>query len=242
MGKTEFDDLEADWCFMGLSKFLRSKKMILMTMIARVADGLPLAASIQEDEQLGKNIVDYQNQAKRLFKTLTATSPIKCSIESGPYLFHYIIEQDACFLTLCDRNFNKKLAYSFLEDLSQEFYSQYGHRINTATRPYSFIEFDTYIQKAKKTYQDSRSRGARNIGTLNTELHDVQRIMVQNIDDVLQRGAVLSELDTKAQNLRFHSDKYKKDAASLNATSWMAIGAGTLVLFLVFFVWYKFLL
>jgi len=73
-------------------------------MIARVADGLPLAASIQEDEQvkfskqaltretnvifqLGKNIVDYQNQAKRLFKTLTATSPIKCSIESGVYLF-----------------------------------------------------------------------------------------------------------------------------------------------------------
>ena len=134
--------------------------MIFMTMIARVADGLPLAASIQEDEQvkipnfpnfklltkilskqLGKNIADYQNQAKRLFKTLTATSPIKCSIESNEYLFHYIIEQDACFLTLCDRNFNKKLAYSFLEDLSQEFYSQYGHKINTATRPYSFIEF-----------------------------------------------------------------------------------------------------
>lgn len=58
-----------------------------MTMIARVADGLPLAASIQEDEQLGKNIADYQNQAKRLFKTLTASSPIKCAIESGPYLF-----------------------------------------------------------------------------------------------------------------------------------------------------------
>ena len=56
-------------------------------------------------------------------------------------IYSYIIEQDACFLTLCDRNFNKKLAYSFLEDLSQEFYSQYGHRINTATRPYSFIEF-----------------------------------------------------------------------------------------------------
>ena len=51
-----------------------------------------------------------------------------------------------------------------------------------------------------------------------------------------------AELDSKAQNLKFHSDKYKKDAALLNATSWMAIGAGTFVLFLVFFVWYKFLL
>ena len=54
----------------------------------------------------------------------------------------------------------------------------------------TFTFSDTYIQKAKKTYQDSRSR--RNLNTLNTELHDVQRIMVQNIDDVLKRGAVLS--------------------------------------------------
>ena len=118
--------------------------------------------------QLGKNIVDYQNQAKRLFKTLTGTSPIKCSIESGPFMFHYIIEQDVCFLTLTDRQFSKKSAFSFLEDLSQEFYGQYGHKINTATRPYSFIEFDTYIQKAKKTYTDSRGR--RNLNALNNEL------------------------------------------------------------------------
>ena len=104
--------------------------------------------------------------------------------------FSYIIEQDVCFLTLCERNFNRKLAYRFLEDLSQEFYSLYGGRINTATRPYSFIEFDTYIQKAKRTYADSR--GNRNLNALNNELQDVQRIMVQNIDDVLQRGAVLS--------------------------------------------------
>merc|ERR1712228_807369 len=215
-------------------------KMILMTMVARVADGLPLTASIQEDEQLGKNIVDYQQQAKRLFKTLTATSPIKCSIESGPYLFHYIIEQDVCFLTLCDRNFNKKLAYSFLEDLSQEFYNQYGHKINTANRPYSFIEFDTYIQKAKKIYTDSRGR--RNLSALNTELHDVQRIMVQNIDDVLQRGVVMDELYSKSNNLAAQSAQFRKDATSLNATSWVAIGAGLSVLFIVFFFWYKFLL
>lgn len=217
-------------------------------MIARVADGLPLAASVQEDEQLGKNATEYQTQAKRLFKTLTATSPIKCSIESGPYLFHYLIEQDVCFLTLCDRGFNKKLSYSFLEDLSQEFYNQFGHKINTATRPYSFIEFDTYIQKTKKKYLENRGGGSaaganrRNLGALNNELQDVQRIMVQNIDDVLQRGAVLSELDSKAQNLSAMSAKYKKDAASLNAMSWVAIASGTSILFVVLLLWWKFLL
>ena len=53
----------------------------------------------------------------------------------------------------------------------------------------TFLNLDTYIQKAKKTFTDNRGR--RNLSALNTELHDVQRIMVQNIDDVLQRGVVM---------------------------------------------------
>ena len=49
---------------------------------------------------------------------------------------------------------------------------------------------DTYIQKTKKSYIDSRAR--RNFGSINTELQDVQRIMVANIEEVLQRGEALS--------------------------------------------------
>ena len=43
-------------CVMNLFEFLylSETKMVLMTMIARVFDGLPLAASVQEDEQTGK--------------------------------------------------------------------------------------------------------------------------------------------------------------------------------------------
>lgn len=51
---------------------------------------------------------------------------------------------------------------------------------------------DTYIQKVRKNYMDSRAR--KNLSSINTELQDVQRIMVQNIDDVLQRGDSLSGL------------------------------------------------
>ena len=48
------------------------------------------------------------------------------------------------------------------------------------------------MQKARKSYMDSRAR--RNLGQINTELQDVQRIMVQNIDEVLMRGEALSGL------------------------------------------------
>ncbi|XP_046738570.1 vesicle-trafficking protein SEC22b [Diprion similis] len=210
--------------------------MVLLTMIARLADGLPLAATMQDDEQSGRNILEYQNQAKMLFRKLGPQSPSRCTIETGPYLFHYLIEKEACYLVLCERNYSKRVAYSYLEDIAQEFDAQYGKKINTVTRPYTFIEFDTYIQKAKKVFSDNRSR--RNMSALNNQLHDVTRIMVQNIDDVLSRGAMLSELDTKTQNLSMLSQKYRKDATHLNSKSMYIKAVAGIVAFLVFLLYF----
>ncbi|XP_072423751.1 vesicle-trafficking protein SEC22b-A-like [Chiloscyllium punctatum] len=76
---------------------------------------------------------------------------------------------------------------------------------------------DTYIQKLKKSYSDSWSR--RKLGSINSELHDVQKIMVTNIEEVLQRGEALSALNTKASNLSTLSKKYQQDANELNSRS-----------------------
>ena len=47
------------------------------------------------------------------------------------------------------------------------------------------------------------------LGRVSNELQDVQRIMVQNIEDVIQRGEALTMLDDKAHNLSLLSNKYK---------------------------------
>lgn len=71
--------------------------------------------------------------------------------------------------------YSKRLAFNYLEDLAQEFHANYGRKVNSATRPYAFIDFDIYIQKARKQVTDRR----RNVSTLNSQLQDVQRIMVR---------------------------------------------------------------
>uniref|UniRef100_A0A0B6Y766 Vesicle-trafficking protein SEC22b n=2 Tax=Arion vulgaris TaxID=1028688 RepID=A0A0B6Y766_9EUPU len=214
--------------------------MVLLTMIARVADGLLLSASVQEDEQSGRNLTDYQTQAKQLFRKLSQdpNPPPRCSLESGNYLFHYLIERAVCYLVLCEKTFSRRLAFSYLEDLQNEFSSQYSSRLDTVSRPYSFIEFDTYMQKARKSYMDSRAR--RNLGHINTELQDVQRIMVQNIDDVLARGEALSALDTKASNLSSASLKYKKDAKYLNLRSSYAKIAAVVIVVILFLLFLRY--
>lgn len=211
--------------------------MVLMTMIARIADALPLAASMQE-EQSGPSLLEYQSQAKQLFRKMNSSSPSKGSLETGPYLFHYLLERGICYLVLCDSGFSKRSAFAYLEDLQVEFTSQFGPKVDTVSRPYSFIEFDNYMQKAKKTYTDSRSR--RNLTQLDHELKDVQRIMVQNIDDVLQRGEALSALDDKASNLATLSQKYKKDAHYLNLKSSYVKIAGIVVIIILFLLFLRY--
>lgn len=211
--------------------------MVLMTVIARIADALPLAASMQED-QGGPSLHEYQSQAKQLFRKMNSSSPSKGSLETGPYLFHYLIERGICYLVLCEIGFSKRSAFAYLEELQVEFASQYGHRVDTVSRPYSFIEFDNYMQKAKKTYTDSRSR--RNLTQLDHELKDVQQIMVQNITDVLQRGEALSALDDKASNLATLSQKYKKDAHYLNLKSSYVKIAGIVVVIILFLLFLRY--
>ncbi|XP_022610518.1 vesicle-trafficking protein SEC22b-like [Seriola dumerili] len=212
--------------------------MILLTMIARVADGLPLSASIQEEEQSRRDLQQYQSQAKQLCRKLNAQSPDRCTLEAGDVNFHYLIAQGICYLSLCEASFPKKMAFAYLENLHNEFYDQYGRKVPRVTRPYSFIEFDTYIQKTKKTYVDSRGR--RNLGNINTELQDVQRIMVANIEEVLQRGEALSALDTKASNLSTLSKKYRSDAKYLNTRSTYAKVAAVTVFFLTLIIYVRF--
>uniref|UniRef100_A0A3Q1F4U6 SEC22 homolog B, vesicle trafficking protein b n=2 Tax=Acanthochromis polyacanthus TaxID=80966 RepID=A0A3Q1F4U6_9TELE len=225
-------------CWAAADKRRRLAEMVLLTMIARLADGLPLAASMQEDEQLGRDLQQYQSQAKQLFRKLNEQSPTRCTLEAGSMAFHYFIEKGVCYLVLSEASFPKKLAFAYLEDLQAEFHEQHGKKVPTVSRPYSFIEFDTYIQKTKKSYIDSRAR--RNLGSINTELQDVQRIMVANIEEVLQRGEALSALDSKASNLSSLSKKYRSDAKYLNTRSTYAKLAAGGVFFIMLIVYVRF--
>ena len=66
--------------------------MVLMTKIARLSDALPLSASVHDDThvQAGRSMVEYQNQAKQLFRRMNQNSPVRGSVETGPFLFQYV--------------------------------------------------------------------------------------------------------------------------------------------------------
>lgn len=138
---------------------------------------------------------------------------------------------------MCQKTYPKNLAFSYLDEIHQEFHTRYGTEVGSVARPYAFVKFDTFIQKTKKSYKDPRSKG--NLSRVNEDLVDVTRIMTKNIQDVLGRGEALDRMSSVSNALSSESKKYKKDANYLNLQALMqTYGVAVLGVFLFLFVLY----
>ncbi|KAL8791660.1 MAG: hypothetical protein Q9195_005743 [Heterodermia aff. obscurata] len=214
--------------------------MVNSTQIARV-DGLMLAASV-DDEQSEAELSEPKTNAKMVIRRLNKNSEPQASIEAGNFTLHYLLTSSLIFLTICDRSYPRKLAFTYLSDLATEFTTTYPSSayLSPSCRPYAFVEFDTFIQRTKKTYQDSRA--SQNLDKLNDELRDVTKVMTKNIEDLLYRGDSLERMGEMSGRLREDSRKYRKAAVRIN---WDLLlkqygpfaGVGLIVIFML---WWRF--
>lgn len=193
--------------------------------IARVTDALILVASMEHSSATSGNtekLEFFKTQAKQLLKKLNNRSASKMSIESNPYVFHYLIDNGICYLTLTDKSYPKRLAFLFLEetakefvaDLKQEHGDEWLRTVETVGRPYAFIKFDRVIQKKRREYSDPNS--SANLKKLNDDLQSIHNIMRKTIDDVLDRGQKLEDVSEVSKNLADESKKYKWGAKKLS--------------------------
>jgi vesicle transport protein SEC22 len=157
-------------------------------------------------------------------------------------LYSYLIQDSVCFLCIADKSYPRKLAFTYLSDLAQEFTTIYPSQqyLSSTLRPYAFVEFDTFIQRTKKTYQDSRATG--NLDKLNDELKDVTKVMTKNIEDLLYRGDSLERMGEMSGRLREDASKYRKAAVRINWELMLKQYGpfAALGFIVIFFLWWRF--
>ncbi|KAM3423269.1 hypothetical protein BST61_g710 [Cercospora zeina] len=187
--------------------------MIYTTQIVRL-DGLTLVASV-DDSQI-QEVTELKQNIRQVIKKLTPSSEPRASIESSKYTIHYVLNDAVAYLAITERSYPKKLALTYLEDVRAEFQTSYKRDEihDPQLRPYQYSEFDRFIERTKKTYQDSRATD--NLSRLNDELKDVTQVMTKNIEDLLYRGDSLEKMGDMSSRLRDDSLKYKRAAVRIN--------------------------
>jgi vesicle transport protein SEC22 len=154
----------------------------------------------------------------------------------------YLISSEIVYLCISERSYPRKLAFTYLSDLSTEFSTTYpiSQTLSPSLRPYAFMEFDTFISRTKATYSDTRA--TQNLDKLNDELRDVTKVMTKNIEDLLYRGDSLERMGEVSSRLREDSRKYRKAAVRIN---WELLlkqygPVGALAFVMIVFIYWRF--
>lgn len=103
---------------------------------------------------------EHKQQAKLIFRRINPNTEPRCSIESGAYTLQcvgnlnsgvcwaltlrspsYLIADNVVYLTIADKSYPRKLAFTYLDELAKEFNVSYGPKVDGVRKPYAFVGF-----------------------------------------------------------------------------------------------------
>jgi len=131
------------------------------------------------------------------------------------YIFHYITESGICYLCMSDDKKKHRLPYAFLQELKQTFLGQYP--LTDIQRAIAFCyneEFSSTICTLMDKYNHPHIM-IDTIDVLKGQIQDVQQDMIQNIENLLERGEKIELLVDKTERLNQQAFKFESSGRTL---------------------------
>lgn len=163
------------------------------------------------------------------------------SYQYDAFIFHYVVEGGICYLCMSDEVNKHRIPYAFLQDLKDRFLAQYGREEPLQAIAFAYNEaFSGVIQERMEYYNSDRAdHGIDNIGAVKSQIEDVKGVMVQNIEQVLERGEKIELLVDKTDRLNQQAFRFESSSRNLRrAMYWrkmrMYATIGSALVFLIF--------
>ncbi|XP_078048250.1 vesicle-associated membrane protein 7 [Augochlora pura] len=191
---------------------------------------------------LARNVACQGNFEEVTQKVLEIIPPQndKLTYTQGPYLFHYICEDNIIYLCITDKDFQKSRAFLFLTEIKRRFLALYGDETQTVTQASVDKYFETVLGNEMRYYRES-NHDIDVISKVHGELDELKDIMVQNIDSVAARGERLELLVNKTDRLTDNSVTFRITSRNLarslfwkNVKIYVVIGVIAIIVIYVF--------
>eukprot|EP01134_Creolimax_fragrantissima_P000884 CFRG0884T1 len=202
--------------------------MILYACVAR--DAVVLA----EHNEARGNI----DQVSALVLEKIPVTDTKMSYQYDRFMFHYISLGGIQYLCMSEKDFPRDIAFSFLVEIKTQFLGDHGDDIDGAEAYQFNRKFAPKIQQQMEYF--SSDPNADRLRRVRNEVDDVRKVMVQNIEKVIQRGEQIDILVDQTDTLNQHAFQFKKKSTALKRKMWwkntkMLILLGLVLLIMFYF-------
>lgn len=166
-------------------------------------------------------------------------------------MYHYLTSsQDLIFLCITDEDFDRSMAFHYLDELKRKFESLFTANQAKAAPPFGLNnEFSAIIEEETNVANDrASSRSSEKVrpkmtmhpkldldlfqmDRLRDEVQQVKDIMVANIDSIVERGEKMELLVDKTEQLSNESVTFRQRARSVTLLHTCWIGHHLVLLF-----------
>mmetsp|Transcript_15962 Transcript_15962/g.17722 ORF Transcript_15962/g.17722 Transcript_15962/m.17722 type:complete len:264 (+) Transcript_15962:31-822(+) len=134
------------------------------------------------------------------------------------HYFHYIVDDSIIYMCMADEGFGRRIPFAFLDDIKSRFASTYGGRGHTAHAYEMNADFARVLEKQMDYF--SNNQNADRIRSVKGKINEVNKILVQNIEKVLERGESIELLVDATERLNTGSLNFKKKSTALKKAMW----------------------
>lgn len=140
----------------------------------------------------------------------------KASYESNKTVFHCLVENEFVYICASENEHTSRQVYGYLDDIKSKFKEQFaGGRYPKPSElnPRICAKFSTVLSAQMRQWNDNPE--SDKMGKLKAQIDDVKQVMLQNIDDLIQRGEHIDNLVSTTGNLEHEALKFHHNANTL---------------------------
>ncbi|XP_030463061.1 vesicle-associated membrane protein 724-like [Syzygium oleosum] len=158
------------------------------------------------------------------------------------HTFNFLVEDGYAYCIVATESAGKQIPFAFLERLKEDFKKRYGGgKADTAVAKSLSKEFGP-VMKEQMKYTIDHAEEIDKMMKVKAQVSQVKNIMMNNIDQAMDRGIKLTVLEDKAENLHNEAQIFKTTGGAIRRKMWyqnMKIKLAVLgiVLLLVLIIW-----
>ncbi|EKE36973.1 hypothetical protein ENUP19_0265G0008 [Entamoeba nuttalli] len=164
----------------------------------------------------------------------------KSSSKYDRFQLQLVVDKEIFALCVCDDTFPMRESFVFLEAIKKAFMSQFDqYSISIA----GTMEMSSFNQTIKNLIDKHNDFDNHQFNKIKREQDETQAILNNDIDKMLKRGDVLSDLEDETSHLVESADGFKSSATRLKRAMWWKniklylIAGAILLIFLLVLLW-----
>lgn len=152
---------------------------------------------------------NYGAEAHRVMQRIEVKADRRASYSADSVVFHVQIANQVLYMCVCDTEYRQGLAFQFLGKLKDAYMTNRG--------PGAVASLNAQLKREMETFNSGKGD---KLQQLQSEIDSVKGIMMQNIDQLLERGERIDVLVGQTSELADQSDAFFDNSRTLRKKMW----------------------